>query len=493
MGAVASTYLRQGLSLRSQGKRDEAAKCFEDAIRLDPHDAEAHFQLALMHTELGRPSEALESARTAARIQPDHLRALNIIGCLLGFLNRSEEGVPIFQKALALEPANAEVLTNYGSILTTLGRLEEARAHYLRALEIKPDYAQAYSCLARDAQHEFHETDTRAIKALLAREGLSDRDRFKLNYTLAQILDRSGAHDEAFRYCAAANAVKAQILRQRGKAFSADEHTRYVDRLIEIFDGDHFVRTRSYGDDSALPVFIVGMPRSGTTLVEQILASHPAVHGGGETLLLDHLIDGLPAEFGGASYPECLATLDREASRRLAHTYLEGLRERRPDAERIINKVPTNFLHLGLVATLLPHARIFHCRRDARDVCLSCHMQDFFDFPASCDLGILGRYHRDYERTMAHWRTVLPIPILEVSYEQLVEAPERISREIVEFCGLSWDPACLRFHENQRAVYSSSATQVRRPIYKTSIGRWKNYEAHLHPLLEALSVPLSSC
>jgi len=296
-----------------------------------------------------------------------------------------------------------------------------------------------------------------------------------------------GAFEEAFRHCDQGNAYKGQLLRLQGNTFQSGAHGNFVDRLIATFGTDYFQRVQGFGSGRPLPVFIVGMPRSGTSLVEQILASHPAVVGAGEIRNLKQLVAELPTELGSpADYPECLAGLDRPVSRRLAERYLQGLRSLGKGKPRVTDKVPMNFHQLGLIATLWPRATIIHCRRDPRDVCWSCYFQNFREVYFACDLRKLGAYYRQYERLMAHWRKVLPVRILDVCYEELVENLEQLSRDLVAFCGLPWDDACLRFHQTRRIVRTSSNLQVRRPVYKSSVGYWKNYETYLGPLLEAL-------
>ncbi len=231
------------------------------------------------------------------------------------------------------------------------------------------------------------------------------------------------------------------------------------------------------------------MMRSGTTLAEQILASHPQIHGAGELDTLGRLAGSLPRRLATQiPYPECVAHLDAATARAVAADYLEVLKQHGGAAERVVDKMPLNFLGLGLIATLLPRARIVHCRRDPMDTCLSCFFRDFTtSFTFKYDLRDLGLYYREYERLMAHWRRVLPLPIFELQYEELTAAPEAVSRRLVAFCGLDWDERCLRFHETERPVRTASTAQVRQPMYQSAVGRWRRYEKHLGPLMAALA------
>jgi hypothetical protein len=263
------------------------------------------------------------------------------------------------------------------------------------------------------------------------------------------------------------------------------------DRIRDVFTSELLRRKEGAGDPSQVPVLIVGMPRSGTTLIEQILASHPKAFGGGELRDLGEVIAAhCDLAAAPAAYPECLRDMPGEVLGRIGAGYAARLRRRAPTAERIIDKMPANFLHLGLLHLALPNARIIHARRDPIDTCVSCFTRLFGgEQQFSYDLGELGRYYRRYQSLMAHWRATLPAgAMLEVDYEQLVDNLEPQARRIVDYCGLEWDDACLRFYETKRQVHTSSAAQVRQPIYRTAVGRWRPYRQWLGPLLEELGV-----
>ncbi|MBI3462463.1 MAG: sulfotransferase [Planctomycetes bacterium] len=243
------------------------------------------------------------------------------------------------------------------------------------------------------------------------------------------------------------------------------------------------------GNPTEVPVFVVGMPRSGTTLVEQILASHPDVFGAGELPDIPSIVDTLPRYAPNQMrYPGCLAFLGPPVIRGFADAYLKRVRTLDATSERVVDKWPLNYLHLGLMALLFPRARIVHCRRDPLDTCLSCYFQRFRgDHEYSYDLAHLGSYYRTYERLISHWREVLPMPVLELHYEALIDDPQATSERLLAFCGLSWQERCLRFHESPRPVSTASNWQVRHPLYRSAVQRWRNYEAHLGPLRDALS------
>ena len=292
------------------------------------------------------------------------------------------------------------------------------------------------------------------------------------------------AYGDAFEHYRNGNLLKDVV-------FDIHGYTKHVDALIENFDRQHFQRTTDWGNPSDVPVFILGMPRSGTSLVEQILASHSRVHGSGEREEMLQLADRLSEHVNDSRpYPACVDALTEDLSRDIAGHFLGVLKRADPHAARITDKMPGNFHHVGLIATLFPNAKIIHCRRDPRDTCLSIFFGDFVgNHPYSYDLTNLGRYYRQYERVMAHWHDVLPGRILDVKYENLVDKQEDWSRRMVKFCGLDWESGCLDFHKNTRNVRTRSNAQVRQPIYRSSIERWRPYEAHLEPLMTALASP----
>ena len=266
----------------------------------------------------------------------------------------------------------------------------------------------------------------------------------------------------------------------------------FLDRIRAVFTAELMHQKRDLGDPSMIPVFIVGMPRSGTTLVEQILASHPKVFGAGELSEFSKAVTSLGMPNGALSFPETVPGLSAEQLRQLGTSYLDAIEAAAPGAERITDKMPANFRFVGLIHLALPNARIIHMRRDPVDTCLSCFSLLFVgDLPYCYDLGELGRYYRAYQTLMEHWRQVLPAGVmLEVQYEEVVADVERQARQIVAYCGLEWDDACLAFYRTQRPIRTSSAAQVRQPIYRTSVGRWKPYRHLLQPLIKELGVEL---
>jgi hypothetical protein len=332
-------------------------------------------------------------------------------------------------------------------------------------------------------------SDLERMKLILATQKLPLADASQLNFAIANIRNRAGAPDEAFEYFRKGNALRRQLFHEEGGAFFPEKNRAWVDDMIKTCTPEFFQRVRGFGLDTDVPIFIVGMPRSGTSLVEQILSSHPTVFGCGELTDIADLADSLPGRMNSTEgFHACLAKIDKGVTRDIANTYLSKVQQlaSRPVA-RTTDKMPGNCMQLGFLTTLFPRAKILHTSRHPLDTCISCFFQYFRGLPYTWDLEDLGHFYSQYLKLMEHWRKVLPVPIMEVRNEELVEDPEGMTRRLLEFCGLEWDPHCLNFHENTRAVRTVSLVQVRKPIFKSSVGRWRRYEKHLQPLIQMLA------
>ncbi len=470
--------------LRKQGRLQEAENAYRHALRLEPRFAVAHDNLGKALYQQGCLQEAENAYREALRLEPRYAVAHLNLGNVLGEQGHIREAEHAYRQALRLQPDYARAYNNLGNILADQGRSHEAEEAFREALRLQPDYAEAYGNLVTRRKYDSldHEDVTR-ILALLDRPNLPERDATHLHFALGKICDECGSYDQAF-----AHYQKANRIRHKTSGFDPSKLADGVNRYMETFSAE-LLRKRRCGSTSEIPVFIVGMMRSGTTLVEQIVACHPKVCGGGELKKMSDIIDRLPALVGGDDvYPECIEHIDDRTVIRLAEEY-EAYAQRFSDDDtlRVTNKMPSNFLHLGLIALLFANARVIHCVRNPWDTCLSIYFQNFSDSnDYAYDLSDIGTYYRQYQRIMRHWRDVLPLRVYELQYEELVADLEGKARELIDFLDLAWDKRCLDFFQNKRPVRTASSWQVRQPIYTRSVNRWRSYEKYLGPLKQNL-------
>ncbi|MDX1433916.1 MAG: tetratricopeptide repeat protein [Gammaproteobacteria bacterium] len=465
---------------------EEASRTFESVIEEDPANLDAHSALSKAYTRLHRTSAAIDICRRALSRDAGFADAYVNLGVALRQKGDPGAAIAAYEDAIRIRPDLAEAHNNLGLVHVDLGRIELATECFRKALELDPALTHACLNLARACRYDDPQADDiRHVESLLARDDISDEGRSNLHFALGKMYDDCGEYDRAFAHFRDANRIMS-----RHAPFNADGYERWLGRFPGVFTRELFERLHGIGLDSERPVFIVGMPRSGTTLVEQIVASHPLVHGGDEITVLSDLIERAEPRLGRPpGYPECIAALDRELAEEITSAYLDYLDTLDRDALRVTDKMPSNFFHLGTIAILLPRARIIHCRRDPMDVCLSNYVQRFAEgHYFSYDLTDTARYYLGYERLMAHWREVLPTRMHEVRYEELVDDQERVSRELIDYLGLDWDPRCLAFHETERAVRTASNWQVRQPMYRGSKRRWTKYAAHLGELERALGL-----
>lgn len=471
-----------GTSLSDLGRYAQAIGWFERALSIRPKDAALENSLGMALAALNRHEEAVAHYRKALAEQPDSPAALNNLGNSLDALVRPAESLAAFERLKALDPNNAAAHFGAGTALQVLGSLDDARRCYERAVALAPSVA-AYHRVLAEAKRVREDDPQLAVMEDLAQHcaSLSPSDQVELHFALAKAYSDIGRHGPAFEHLVSGSDLKRRLV-------SYDEAAQLggLRAIEEVFTSELIAARRGQGDPSDLPVFIVGMPRSGTTLVEQVLASHPQVFGAGELFILRDLVS---AGHAGARFPFEFASLSGERLCALGARYVARLRSPAPEAERITDKLPANFSLAGLIHLALPNARIIHVQRDPMDTCYSCYANLFSQgMEFAYDLGELGRHYRAYERLMGHWRAVLPEgAMLDVQYEDLVADFEAQARRIVAYCALPWDDRCLSFYETKRAVRTASAAQVRRPVYASSVGRWHPYRAKLGPLVAALA------
>lgn len=500
---------------RAGGRDDQALAAWQRVLRLVPDDLEALRNVGAICYAHGRLDAAAQAYAQIVEVTDAAADALIDLGLTLLELGSVERALDCFSRILVQEPGHPEATYNRALALERLGRLDEALATYGqvaedRGLDVIGAQAGVLERMGKfDAAHALLAplvgSATAGVRALDAYARLCrhfdacDRalawieDRLRagdvggegpraLHFRAGELYDRQHRYDEAFAHFQAGNSL-------RRYRYNVADDARYIDRLIEAMAPEAYARLpAATGAGEVTPIFIVGMPRSGTTLTEQILASHPAVRAGDELPFMPRILGAARQCAGGVlHYPDYLPYLTAADCEAMAHAYLAEVRARFPGAAYVTDKMPHNFQYAALIHRLFPGAPIIHCLRDPADVCLSCYFQDFATrHNYAYDLTHLGQHYRQYARCMAHYTNVLHIPMFEARYEAMVDDPETASRALVEHCGLVWDERCLRFYESDRKAKTASYDQVRQPIYKRSRQRWRNYEAHLAPLFRAL-------
>ena len=430
---------------------------------------------------MGLPEEAAASYKDAIKARPGYVSAQVNLGNAYLEMGRSDAAIAAYEKAIEIEPGHAGAHDNLGNVYLETGKLEAAADSYRQALAAKPDFAEAHRHLANVRKHGPDDEEIAAMEARYAQGDCTAEQKMHLAFGLAKAFDDLQHYDKAFDCLLEGNRLKRDTF-----DFDISQTESYFDWLREAFPQGRLADCTSQGKLSDLPVFILGMPRSGTSLVEQILASHPQVFGAGELNDLNVLVEEAIAE-RDLPYPGGLAQLGDPALDQIAASYLAQLAARGGDAKRVTDKNPHNFTNIGLIATLMPSARIIHVRREAMDTCCSIFANYFVrSVPYAYDLRELGAYYRLYDGLMDHWRATLPDHLYELSYEALVAEPDATIRALLDQCGLAFDPACLEFHTTERPVRTASSWQVRQPLYKDSLAKWRRYEKALAPLQAAL-------
>lgn len=483
--SVKNRMLLGELSLKAN-RRDDAEIHYRRACELDPTNATTHACLADAIL-LGDPSvparlDALEHLRTAVRLEPDYVAARNNLASALQMLGRNEEAIAEYLRVLERSPghpASILGLVRTYEVMGSFDKAEKVLRPWLDHASTTPDIALAYGIMAPHVgEQKAAIASLRNVMTVTTRERETERVAC---FRLGDLLDKEGEYDEAFSFYQRANTL-------RPVAYHHSNQVRQFSTLIEFFSAARQPQLPRASNRSKLPVFIVGMPRSGTTLVETILASHPHVHGAGELGDIFEMRPELARASGtGKLYPDYLESIGVKTLDQFAAKHLAKLESLASGVSRVTDKMPHHFVQLGLIDLLFPGARVIHCVRDPLDTCLSIYFHPFIQHHAyAADLTNLGRYYREYLRLMAHWRTVLRIPLLDLRYEDLVGNPEEKTRLLLNFCELPWDERCLRHHESGRVANTFSYSQVRQPIYRKSVARWRRYKKHLGPLIAAL-------
>jgi tetratricopeptide (TPR) repeat protein len=472
------------------GRYADAEKLLRRALELAPDFSAARANLATALYRQNRPGEAIAALDMLLDEEAQNPGHQNLKAAALGRLGSYEEAISIYEQVLARLPDQPKVWMSYGHVLKTIGRTEQGVAAYRRAIAISPTLGEAWWSLANLKTVKLDPCDIAAMEFALDRPNLSRPDRYHLHFALGKALDDSGDPERAFPHFERGNR-----LRREGVSYQAEETSLHVERCRAFFTPEFFARHAGSGAQSADPIFILGMPRSGSTLIEQILASHPLVEGTTELPDLPMIARSLGnSRDAGSRYPDSLAELDWNELRRLGEQYLEKTRiQRRTDRPFFIDKMPNNWVHVGLIQLILPNARIIDARRHPLDCCFSNFRQHYARGQGfSYSLTDMGRYYADYVALMAHFDAVLPGRVHRVVHEHLLERPETEIRALLEYLDLDFDPACLAFHETRRPVRTASSEQVRRPLNRDGVDQWRPYSRWLGPLEQALGPVLQA-
>ncbi len=508
-------YLAFAWQQMHQWKR--AIQHYRDCLKLQPNFLEAHYNLAWIYQQQEHYSKAIHHYKHCLRIQPQHGEVCNNIAIVIRKRKRYEEAVMYHKRAVRWLPKNPRVYYNYGMTLFEMNRLDEsisqfrkalefyphdpesknalirvwmqkgkmklARAKSVRTIEEHPHHFAAYCHLAKAKCFTEMPPIVQTMETMRTNESLPALGKMYLAFALGKIYNDCGEYDQAFASWNEANQRKRAMI-----SYHLQHDLHFMQEIIQAFSEK--IIQKAQGTRDQLPILIVGMPRSGTTLVEQILASHPQVYGAGELTRLGRIIESLPRRFRTRKvYPACIHELSPDAFQALGETYIQHLRKHDPRAPYICDKMPHNFLHLGLIQCIMKNAKIIHCSRHPLDTCLSCFSTHFDDqgMNFTYELDGLITYYQQYQRLMEHWRETLPQRFFEIRYEDLILNPQETIRRLLEYCDLPWDAHCLHFHESSRPVKTASSVQVRQPLYTTSLHRWRNYEKYLRkyvPLFE---------
>lgn len=462
---------------------DDAEVFLRHAASNAPDYARLWVDLTNVLKEQEKLADALESANRVIELAPDMAESHLLRAGVLGLIGRNEEAIHDYEFALAIDPDRPGALSGMAHQLKTVGQQERAIKVYRECIASSPSHAEAYWSLANLKTFQFEDAEIAAMQALLADDDLRDESRVQIHNALGLALEARSEYDTAFSHYEQCN-----VLRRKSESYDPVETETWYDRIIELFDEKFLYKSAEAGNEDAAPIFVIGLPRSGSTLIEQILASHSMVDGTHELHDLPRVVKSVRGSSKKNSrFPNSVQDLSADRWHKIGADYIEFTRQYRGGAPHFIDKNPNNFTYVGVIRLALPNAKIINARRHPLDSCFGSYKQLFASGqPFSYDLTELGEYYLQYLRLMDHWHQLLPGFVLDVHYEHVVADLETQVRRILDFCGLPFEEGCLRFHETDRAVKTASSEQVRRPIYSSSVNLWRNYEKHLGELVEVL-------
>lgn len=469
-------------------QRDDAIILLERAVELKPKFAGAWADLAETYTESEKFGEALDAVQRVIKLQPNMPFGHMIRGSILGKKDDHEGAINAFKEALEIEPEHIGSNMGLGNTLKTIGRYDEAVKSYKKCIEAQPLFSEAYWSLANLKTYSFDDDEIKNMEKHVQSQDLTPASKAFFHIAIANAKEKQMKYGEAWYHFHTGNE-----LRRTSEIYDSVTTQVTHDALIETFDEEFVNSTKGSGCQSDAPIFILGLPRSGSTLIEQILASHSRVEGTRElpdiSLLGRRLTKSKPP---GIKYPDAVKHMTDEEKTEYGESYLETSKRYRTDKPRFIDKMPNNFAHIGFIKTILPNAKIINAKRHPLDSCVSSFKQLFYKGQSwSYDLFEIGEYYLEYERMMDHWHSLYPGEIYDIQYENIVNNQEDESRALIEYCGLDWEDSCLRFYENKRSVNTASSEQVRQPIYKGAMYAWKNYESEIGALKDILEPVLA--
>ncbi len=463
---------------------DEAERLFRRAVRIAPDFVNAIIDLGNTLKEQNRFEEAIDCFKRAIKLEPTSVKAHYLLASTLSPAALTYEAIEVYERLLALRPRHAGALLGLGHMLKTVGRQDEAIKAYRDCIALKPDKGETYWSLANLKTYRLTDEDIRDMESWVDKEEIGDESQVNFMFALAKAHEDRGEFDRAWEYYEQGNAKRRML-----EHYDPVQNEVSNDAIIEVFSKAFIERNTGLGDPDRSPIFVVGLPRSGSTLIEQILASHSMIEGTSELPYIQQVARTLDRNRAdGINYPQALLELGEKHFKALGKDYLDRAKMHRTEgAPRFIDKMPNNFPSVGFINLILPNARIIDARRYPLDSCLSCYRQLFGKGqPFTYDLTDIGEYFLQYQRLMDHWHEVMPGRVLTVQYEDTVTDFEGQVRRLLDFCELPWENACLRFHDTERPVRTASSEQVRQPVYTKSVHFWRNHEKHLDELIDVL-------
>ena len=468
-------------------KTKEAIQYLNQAIKIKPDLAMAYYNLGRCYKKLNQNEEAIKNYKESIKIQPNLAMSYNNIGVIFKSIGKIEEAIRYYKKASELKPDFSEAFNNLGGTLMGLGKFDDAINYINKAISINPNLMEAHRHLSLIIKYNINHPHLNLMKKEINKKNITDEQKIHLSFAIGKALEDSHDYKNAFKHLYNANKLK-----RRSINYSIDDEKKNNLALQKIFSKKLFdkLKRKDYGYKEKVPIFIVGMPRSGSTLVEQILSSHSKVFGTGEVEILDHLIKKYFNIQKEIIFQEDPFNIDKSLFNKIGEEYIITIKKFSNLAEKITDKNLLNFRWIGLIKIILPNAKIIHCERNPKDNCLSI-FKNFFarnTVDYSYDLVELAEYFNLYSNLMKHWNILLPDFIYNISYDKLINGQKFETEKLLNFCNLKWEDDCLNFHKNKRFIGTASVTQSRQPIYKHSLESWKRYKNELKPLIETLKI-----